>query len=197
MRFWVAFGMAILHWFVPGPVVASTGSPDGPRAETSIVTEADREPLVDLLASDSIERVNFVATSFDGAMDRIELAVDLMFEVVVNRGVPVQEAGGILGEVIRALDGFNPRMDGYDFGRLTVVILDSDDARRLGELVGLSASLVESDPASRAAVQVSAKNLFRGVVIDTEEGIAPLEQLLDHVRSVDAAPPSDRGSFLR
>ncbi len=162
-----------------------------------ISTNEVREPLIDLLASESIERIDFVSTSFDGAIGNIELAVDTMLETTKSAPSPPKETVRALAEVIRALDGFKARRDGYNFGSLKLVVLDQGDARQLGELVGLTAVMILEDPASRAAVQPSAKTLFRGLTLDSEEGISPLEQLLDHVKKVNEMPRSERGKFFR
>lgn len=162
-----------------------------------ILTDEAREPLIDLLASERIERIDFISTSFDGAIENIELAVDTMLETTKSAPSPPEETVRALVEVIWALDGFKPRRDGYNFDTLKLIILDRGDARQLGELVSMTTVMILEDPASRAAVQVSGKALFRGITLDSEEGISPLEQLLDHVRKVNKMSHSDRGKFFR
>lgn len=165
--------------------------------DAQILTNEAREPLIDLLASESIERIDFMSTSFDGAVGNIELAVDTMLETTKDVSLLPEESVRALAEVIRALDGFKPRRDGYNFDTLTLIVLDRGDAKQLGELIGMTTVMLLEDPASRAAVQVSAKTLFRGITLDSEEGISPLEQLLDHVKKVNKMPRSDRGKFFR
>jgi len=158
---------------------------------------ASREILIDLLASDEISRIDFVSTSFDVAIGHIETSVDTMIQYTEVEDFKPEDRARALADVIRALDDFKARRDGYNFGDLTLVILDEADAVQLGELIGLTTMMILEDTASRSMVDISAKALFRGVTLDSEEGISPVEQLLDHVKIVKALPTEKRGKFFR
>ena len=158
---------------------------------------ASREPLIDLLASDAISRIDFVATSFDVAITHIETSVETIISTTAAEDSTPEEKVQALADVIRALDDFKARRDGYNFGDLTLVILDESDAIQLGELIGLTTVMILEDKASRGMANISAKALFRGVTLDSEEGISPIEQLLGHVKIVNAMPHEERRRFFR
>ena len=163
-----------------------------------VLTAAEpREDLVDLLVSDQIERLDFVATTFDGAMSRVEQVADLVLARGVETFETPDETAAVCGQIIESLNSFRPRTEGYVFGELTLVILDEDDAESLAELIVTAAEIVNGDPVARNTVRPSIERLMRGVVIDIEAGVPPLEQLLEHVRSVAALPADERVKFLR
>lgn len=157
-----------------------------------------REALIDLLASDQIERIDFVATTFEGAMSSVERVA----EQVIVRGSEVfanpEETGAVCADVIAALNSFRPRTEGYVFNsELTFVILDTDDADALAELIVTAAQIVDADPAARITAKSATENLLRGVVLDVEAGVPPVVQLLEHVQSVVELPAAERAKFLR
>jgi len=156
-----------------------------------------REDLVDLLASDQIDRVDFVATTFEAAMSRVERVADQ----VITRGSEVfespEETSEVCKHVIASLNTFRPRTEGYVTGELLFVILDVDDADALAELIVTTAQLVDSDSKARITPGPSAETLLRGVVIDIEAGISPVDQLLEHVRVVAALPADQQAKYFK
>jgi len=155
-----------------------------------------RGRLVDVLASDAVDRVDFTATSFESAMALIETAAEVSAATIDATGGGDYETVALA--VVDALNDFTPRTDGFvPKDELKLVVLDGDDARNLGELIGISTNLVIASPDAVRTPTTAAEHLFRGVVLDIEEGIPPLEQLLEHVRSVAGLPAGERDRFLR
>jgi hypothetical protein len=155
----------------------------------------DRERIIDMFASDAIERIDFTATSFDEALGRIELVTDRILDQTAPLGLAPGDQVTLCAAVIEALDDFRPRVDGYTFGELTLVILNDGDAEVLADLVAATATVIH-EGGRIATAQSAAESLYRGIVIDTEEGIPPLEQLLEHVRAVNGMPLDERERFL-
>lgn len=164
-------------------------------ATAAFADDPGREHLVDLLASDATERIDFTATSFDEALGRIELVTDRMLDQTASLGLSGQEQVTLCAAIIGALDDFKPRTSGYTFGKLTLVILDDSQGTVLADLVATSATIVH-EAGRTATARGAAESLFRGVVIDIEEGIPPLEQLLEHVRAVSQMPRDKQARFL-
>lgn len=168
-------------WFASGPVSAA----------------APRDRLIDQLASDQIDRLDFIATTFDGAITRVERVADRILRDGAMVFDTPEETADVCSRIIEGIDRFRPRTVGYVTGELTLIILDDDDADALAELVVTTAKIIAADPTARNSVLPSTEKLMRGVVLDIEAGIPPLEQLLEHVRHVSNLPVEQREKFLR
>jgi hypothetical protein len=182
--------VAMLHRFVVVVLMWWIGA-------GTILAAGPRDVLVDQLASDQIDRIDFVATTFEGALARVERVADQILQQGTEVSDSPERTGEVCSRVIQGINGFRPRTDGYVFGKLTLMILDAEDADRLAELVVASAKIIEADPVARNTIVSATEQLMRGVVLDIEEGTPPLEQLLEHVRVVATLPPQEQAKFLR
>jgi len=178
----------IVVMFVVSAVLALSGT---------VAASDTEERLVDLLASDQIHRIDFQADTYEGAMTLIETSVETMLSESATTLGPPEKSAEILQQVIEALDAFKPRSAGWSPGDLDLAVMSDADARRLGSLIVNASSLVFEEGAGPASARSSADALFRSVVLDMEEGTSFLEQLDEHVRSVQAMPPDKRQIFLR
>ena len=163
----------------------------------TILAADPRDVLVDQLSSDQIERLDFVATTFDGAITRVERVADQIMQGGTEILESPEETAEVCSRIIEAVDRFRPRTEGYVFGELTLIILDDQDADNLAELVVTTAEIIAADPTARNTVVPSTERLMRGVVLDIEAGIPPLEQLLDHVKHVSKLPIKQQEAYLR
>lgn len=180
-RLRIGFAVVALVWFVAG--AASAAEP--------------RDLLIDQLSSDQIDRLDFVATTFDGAITRVERVADQIMQGGTGLFESPEETAEVCSRIIEAVDRFRPRTDGYVFGELTLIILDDQDADNLAELVVTTAEIIAADPTARNTVVPSTERLMRGVVLDIEAGVPPLEQLLEHVKHVSQLPIKQQEAFLR
>ena len=97
--------------------------------------------------------------------------------------------------LIGALEDFKPRTGDYRYGELRLVVLSDDHVSDLADLVAESAKIINKGNRTYTA-RGAAESLFRGVVLDIEAGISPLEQLLEHVQTVAGMSRDDQSRFL-
>lgn len=175
----------------------ATEPPDDTAASWSVAdVRAERERLADLLASDAIERIDVVATTFSAAMDRIYTAVDRIFaglETELNDPTRLRE---VTAEVIVALDDHQVRTSTLMTGEPVFMILDDDDAETLATVVTTATRLVLAHD-GRSAPRATAERVFRLIVIDTEAPIPPLEQYRNRLHELVQMSPESRAELLR
>lgn len=159
-----------------------------------------RERLADLFASDDVERVNFLATTFDEAMARIYVAVDELLATAGERFDAPDEAAEVAAEVIEAFDSHQPRGLATTFLEGDELVVDGpEDAATLGSLLGTATALVRDHTGPDATpdrVRASATALFRSVVLEPDGGMSYLGQYREHVENVASRPLGDRVRFL-
>jgi hypothetical protein len=164
-------------------------------APVAFAEHPGREQIIDLLASDETDRIDFTATSFDEAFGRIEMVTDRILGQTAVLGLSQEDQTLLCVAIIGALDDFTPRTSGYTFGELRLVVLSDAHASVLADLVAESAKIINKGNRTHTA-RGAAESLFRGVVLDIEAGISPLEQLLEHVQTVAGMSRDDQSRFL-
>jgi hypothetical protein len=179
--------------------LAWTSAAAGDWTDAESVSAA-REQLADLMASDQLDRIDFRAETFDGAMDLVYRAADAALERCRQDLRDPAETARVAGVVLDVFNSHTSRglattlMDSKEFP-----ITNPDDATALGDMVGIATLLVREyagPDASPERIQTAATNLFTTVVIDPDGGLSYLRQYLEHVQHVADLPIDERARFL-
>jgi len=181
-------------------MAASAAVAGAEQADDDPAPAAVRERLADLFASDDVERINFLATTFDEAMTRIYLAVDELLATAGERFDTPGEAAAVAAEVIESFDSHRPRGLAMTFLEDDELVVDGpEEATTLGSLLGTATALVGEHTGPGATperIRASATALFRAVVLEPDGGLSYLEQYRAHVERVAELSRSDRVRFL-
>ena len=162
----------------------------------SVYNEA-KEDLTNIFASDEVDRVNFVATSVQAALDKVNVAVD----TILNNN-PAGDAGDfknyawIAGEVV---NGLNDVLQANDHVRClgcprSIEIKTAEDAALLGELIAETAKIVDSANSlvkGASSPRGTAENIFSDIRVNELSDTSVLQQLLDGVRKIAQKPESE------
>ena len=194
----------------PSGGLAAAGLPgEAPPAQAPPAEESDsrsreaeiaraRETLMDLLASEHIERIDFAAETYDQAMAYIRAAVDAILEPLLADSPDITMLVHHASQVIEAFDSHTPRGLTMTFGKNVkrIPITDPGEARMVGTLVGNTVSLIRkqfADP--KVSYRDTATNLFRSVILDVEEG-PYLVQYLEGIQRIADLPSASRGRYF-
>jgi hypothetical protein len=179
-----------------------------PAEETSTNTEAPndrmtnekaRETLTDMLFSDSVDRIDFQATTYEEGTALVTASADKIIEIglpvfgdandVANRGV----------EVIRALNSNTARGLYSTFGKdkQMIFIRDQNQARMLGKLVGTTMSIIHEQYGPGISYQDKADKLFHKVRVDPEESASMVEIYLETIEFVENLSSKERAKYFR
>lgn len=178
---------------------AKEASVDSEAPKDSMTTEQARETLTDLLFSDSIDRIDFQATTFEEGVELVTTSADKIIEMglplfgnnhdVVARGL----------EVIRALDSETARGMYMTFGKekQTIFVRSQTDARMLGEVVGTAMTIIYEQFGPGISFQDKASKLFHKVRYDSQESSPVLDLCLETVEFVQGLPSKERAKYFR
>ncbi len=179
-------------------VPANTLAADAAWSETA-VAEA-RAQLVDLLASEEIDRLDFRAPTYDDAIALIRTTADEALDRTREGFATPERAALFLDTVTRALDDHEPRGLSMTFlEKLTIPVTDADSAALLGEVLATAAVIIRDHlggEAPMASVSSTADALFRTPALDAEEGLTYLQQYHDELMRIASLPPADRVRYL-
>jgi len=200
--------VALLIGFIAVGTSAAETQMAVPAKETSADTETPKDPmsneqareaLTDLLFSDSIDRIDFQATTYEEGTALVTTSVDKIIEmglplfgntdVVVARGL----------EVIRALDAETARGMYMTFGKekQTIFVRSQTDARMLGEVVGTAMTIIYEQFGPGISFQDKAGKLFHKVRYDSQESSPVLDLCLETVEFVQGLPSKERAKYFR
>jgi len=180
-------------------VPAKEASADTKAPNDSMTTEQARETLTDLLFSDSIDRIDFQATTYEEGSALVTTSADKIIEMgmpllgntndVVDRGL----------EVIRALDSATARGMYMTFGKdkQTIFVRNQTDARMLGKVVGTAMTIIYEQFGPGISYQDKAGKLFHKVRVDPEDSTSLLGLCLETVEFVQRLPASERAKYFR
>ena len=160
---------------------------------------AARERLTNLLASDSIDRVEFKALNMEVAIERIHLTVDTFlssFESLGNIGHATTSA--LL--VTKALDDHRIQYNTAAYRSGEAFRIESDyDARELGRLIYETSLIIHrlTDEGRRSSsIQDIATSIFEGIGYDSESGHSILYQYRARVRELSSEPVENLTGYL-
>jgi hypothetical protein len=168
-------------------------------ANDRMTSEQARETLTDLLFSDTVDRIDIQATTYEEGTAYVTATADKIIEIglpifgdaqdVANRGV----------EVIRALNSSTARGLYATFGKdkQMIFVRDERQARTLGELVGTAMSIIYDEYGPGISYQAKAGNLFNKVRVDPEDSASMLDLYLETVEFVEGLPPKERAKYFR
>lgn len=178
---------------------AETASVETEAPKDSMTQEQARETLTDVLFSDSIDRIDFQATTYEEGTELVATVTDKVVEMglpllgntndVVDRSV----------EIIRALNSETARGMYMTFGKdkQTVFVRNQREARQFGELVGATMSVIYEQYGPGISYQDKAAKLFHTVRFDPEDSSTMLDLCLETVEGVARMPSNQRAKFFR
>lgn len=161
--------------------------------------ESPRESLTDLLFSDDIDRIDFRATTYEQGMALVNATVDRILEMgseILGNG---QIVAAKAAEVVVALNASKAKglYATFQKDKQTLVIRDRDDADALGEVVGISISIIHDQYGSaEVSYKEKSANLFRRVRVDTDDTIDLVHEYLETVEYVAGLSPDERAKYL-
>ncbi len=155
-----------------------------------------RERLADLLASDSIDRIDVVATTFNTAMSRIYTTADLVLQSLETVFDDTATAYDVVAAVVVALDDHEVRTSAIISGEPVFMILDEEDATTLAEVIATVSRLVAAHGVT-SAPRATAERIFRLLVVDTELPLAPLEQYRSQLHELMELSHDSQAELLR
>lgn len=181
---------------VPG-AAAQQSSGDEPDRNERVAEDAIRDyeerreaidSLVDLLASDDLRRLDFVATSMEQAMKRVRSVVEPLFAEAYSHTGDVEEARKRSEAVIRGFDDHSIRL--ASVGRTTgaVQIVSDADARLAGELLASAVRLIDRlKPriGEEMAPRRIAQRIFAQTTIYETDSASPINQYLETVTALE------------
>jgi hypothetical protein len=187
----LTLGVPVVAGQSPSAVRAVGTSVADPSSKEGMTAEQARERLTDLLFSDTIDRIDFQATTFEEGTALVDASIDMIMEMglpllgdtrdVVNRGA----------EIIRALN--SSKAQGlymtFDSDKQAIYVRDPNEARMLGDLVGTTMSILHEEFGSGISYQEKAKSLFNKVRVDTEDTATMLQlhmETIDHVKGLSS-----------
>jgi hypothetical protein len=195
----VAFGSSAALAEPQTAIPAEEASVEIEVPKDSMTQEQARETFTDVLFSDSIERIDFQATTYEEGTAFVATVTDKIIEMglpllgntndVVNRGV----------EIIRALNSETARGMYMTFGKdkQTVFVRNQGEALLFGKLVGTTMSVIYEQYGGGISYQDKAANLFHKVRADPEDSTSMLGLCLETVESVERMPSNERAKFFR
>lgn len=152
-----------------------------------------RRTLVDLLASDSMRRIGFEATSVPEALQLIGSAVDPFLNDAIRRHGSIEDARQQCEAVLEGFNDHSVRRSDSGRANAALVVVDGNDARlagelfaRVGQLLDRLRPLADATTSSRRL----ARNAFSQVVLDVTSDRSPIEQYID--KMVELSKMSDQ-----
>lgn len=161
-----------------------------------------REQIVDLLASESIEKIEFVAVTYDEAMKLIYAATDSYLEGAIKPLGGIDPAREYGVEVLRGLEDHKVRFkneDGIDLvGKRVLAIKTADEARQLGEVVGRVAEIVhEASPSRGVSIRRAAEKVFETLLPSAGTGQSLVTQYAVRLRTMTSSDRKQLIEYLR
>ena len=183
-------------WLTTTPATAEDTTAD---SWNDAAVAAARDQLVDLLASESIERIDFRAPTYDEALGLIEtVAGDVLQRTRGTFPTPAQ-AVECIRTVAVTFDDHTPRgLSTTFFDQLSFPVSDQASAQELAEVLGDATVIVAQYAGPDAAadrVATAADNLFQTPILDPTEG-QYLRQYREELGRILALPRADRLRFL-
>jgi hypothetical protein len=195
----VAFGASAALADTPATISAEEASAEAEAPKDPMTQDQARETLTDVLFSDSVERIDFQATTYEEGTALVATSTDRIMELglpllgdtndVVNRGV----------EIIRGLNSATARGMYMTFGKnkQTVFVRDQREARQFGELVGATMAVIYEQYGPGISYQDKAGKLFHHVRVDPEDSASILDLCLETVEFVQGLPSRERAKYFR
>jgi hypothetical protein len=177
-----------------GPAEAAKRGSDSREKD---IAEA-RLTLVDLLASERIERIDFEAETYEEAMNLLHAAADAI--LLENLG-DFQETRVLVDRASQVIEGFNvhkPRGMLLTFGKNPerVAVRDPREARILGEMLGRAVTLIREEYGVQGvSYRDKSIKLFRSVILNVEEG-SLLVQYADGIERIEDLPRTQRARYF-
>lgn len=179
---------------------AAEGSREAVAPADAASVETARERLADLLFSDSINRIDFQATTFEAGKSLINSSADTILEM----GVPIlgdaDDTASRGREVITALNSSHAKGMYSTFGpdKQTIFVRDQRQARMFGEIVGKTIAIIFDQVGSGTiSYQEKAGKLFKRVRVDPDEEMPMLDLYLDTLDFVEKLPSGERLKYFR
>ncbi|MCG6963600.1 MAG: hypothetical protein LJE95_10075 [Acidobacteria bacterium] len=161
-----------------------------------------REQIVDLLASESVEKIEFVAVTYDEAMNLINTATDSYLEGAIKPLGGVEPAREYGVEVLRGLEDHKVRFkneDGIDLvGKRVLSIKTADEARQLGEVVERVAEIVhEATPGHGISIRRAAEKVFETLLPSAGTSQSLVTQYAVRLRTMTSSDREQLIEYLR
>lgn len=168
-------------------------APGGGQGEqpTAVTLERARQELAELLASESTVRLDFQATSYDGAMDLIDRAVDVYLGEAVGRLGSPEKALDWGRKIITAINTHRMIFEVKTLGKKTIPIVNEADANALGELMGNVMGIllrIGKDGERPISIDGSARKILGEVILDSGERTPLINQYLRSVKTFSDEP---------
>ena len=178
---------------------AKEASADTESPKDSMTSEQAREVLTDLLFSDSIERIDFQATTYEEGTALVNTSADKIIEMGLPLLGNMNDVVGRGQEVIRALDSETARGMYMTFGKdkQSIFVHNQTDAQMLGEVVGTAMAIIYEQFGPGISFQDKASKLFHKVRYDSQESSPILDLCLETVEFVQGLPSSERAKYFR
>ncbi len=196
----IAFLLTVASCLMAPP--AGSIAPDEPTDDgwSAEALGAAREQLTDLLANESIDRLDFRARTFEEAIGLITTTAGMALEHARDELTTPDEAVRYIQSVTLAFNTHQPRGLGLTLPKIAdLPISDAETAGRLGELLGISASMVRQyvgPGATPEQITDVGTHLFRHIYLDPGWGLTYLDQYYVGVAWIAGLPPSERRPYL-
>lgn len=196
----VAVGMVLA--MICGLAAAQSPQAAGAAAPHDAAYLKAREQIVDLLASESVEKIEFVAVTYDEAMKLIYAAADSYLEGAIKPLDGVEPAREYGVEVLRGLEDHKVRYkneDGIDLvGKRVLSIKTADEAGQLGELVRRVAEIVhEATPGRGVSIRRAAEKVFETLLPSAGTGQSLVTQYVVRLRTMTSSDREQLIEYLR
>jgi len=201
---WIAV-LALSGGFAAAGQAAEAPPADPPAAEPSESLSPDealaqaRGMLIDLLASEHVERIDYQAETYEEAMNNIQITANTILRLAPADAKETMRLANQAGQVIEAIDAHKPRGVVSTFGAdvRQVTIKGAGDARLLGDLVRDTVSLIREQYGDlNMSYKAAAGKLLHSVILDADEG-AFLLQYVDGIQLIADLPPERRDRYFR
>ncbi len=161
-----------------------------------------REQIADLLASESLENVDFRAVTFDEAMNLIYTTTDSYLEGAIEPLGGIELAREYGAEVVAGLEDHKVRYkndDGIDLvGDRVFAVKTVDEARQLGELLRRVAEIVhQARPGHGVSIRRAAEKVFETLLPSAGTGQSLVTQYVVRLRTMTAADRKQLIEYLR
>ena len=193
----VGASAAVAEAQTPSPAEEPATNAEAPKE--SMTSEQARETLTDLLFSDSIERIDFQATTYEEGTALVTTSADKIIEMGLPLLGNMDDVVGRGLEVIRALDSETARGMYMTFGKdkQSIFVRDQAQAKMLGKVVGTAMTIIYEQYGPGISYQDKASKLFHKVRVDPEDTATILDLCLEQVEFVQGLPSSERVKYFR
>ena len=158
-----------------------------------------RRTLVDLLASDSMRRIGFEATSVPEALQLIGSTIDPFFNDAIRRQGSVEQARRQCEAVLQGFNDHSVRRSDSGRANAALVVVDGNDARlagelfaRMGQLLDRLRPLADGSTSSRRL----ARNAFSQVILDVTSAKPPIAQYIDKMMELSEMSDEDLRRYV-